>query len=252
MTTTIYGLYDPRTNVCRYVGKTAANLNERLRGHIRDAKRRKHSVRRFSWVLSLLAAGVEPVIKELEIVSYGSWQDAEKRWIARFRAEGVDLVNTTDGGDGCEGMRHSAETRAKMAESTRRVMADLAEREKRSAARKKTYEDASRRAALRAAIVASHNTPEYKAKMSAINKEIWNRPEKRKQRSDALKGRHILPEWRAKISASKLGMPRSPESIAKGAASHRGMKRSPEVRARQSAAAILREARKREAANWQS
>jgi hypothetical protein len=252
MTTYIYGLFDPRTDACRYVGKTVKPLSERLRGHVRDAIRRKHSVRRFSWVLSLLAAGVEPVIKELEVVTSGSWQDVEKRWIAKFRANGVDLVNTTYGGDGCTGMIHSEKTKTQMSISARRAQANPELRARIGAAVRKAYQDPIRRARLREILSKTHSSDEYRAKMSAISRGIWNLPERRKQRSEMFKGRKLSAEWRAKISASKTGIARSPESVAKSAAWHRGMKRSPETRARQSAAAKLREARKREAATWQS
>lgn len=246
----IYGLYDPRTDVCRYVGKTKVKLLERLKGHIRDAKRRKHSVRRFSWVLSLLAANTSPEIRELELVTEETWRDVEKQWIAKFRAAGVDLVNTTDGGDGASGMRHSAETRARISASSRLAQASPEVRAERGEILRKKYADPEMRRKMSALGKVSHNTAEYKAKASALFKEIWNRPEKRAQRSAALKGRILSPEWRAKISATKTGMKKSEAAIAKSIAWHTGRKRSPETRARMIVAANLREQRKREARIW--
>lgn len=236
MIAAIYGLFDPRTDTCRYVGKTSVHLSQRLRGHISDAKRRKHSVRRFSWVLSLLNSGVEPVIRCLEIVTSGSWQEAEKRWIAKLRADGIDLVNTTSGGDGCDGMRHSEETKARMSDSAKRVQADPAMRARISAAVKKAYADPVLRASLKEALIKSHSRPEVRAKISAANKG--------KSRRGSV-GHSVSAEAREKIGAAQRGVPQPAEAVAKTAAWHRGRKRSPETRAKQSAAALLREQRKR-------
>lgn len=234
--TSIYGLYDPRDGVCRYVGKTIKPLAERLRGHVNDARRRKHSVRRFSWVLSLLDAGVMPAIKLLEKVSDGRWADAERKWIAKFRADGIDLINTTDGGEGCDGMRHSEETRIRMSASAKRVQSDPEIKAKISASLKKAYESPERRAALSAALKKSHNRPEVRARLSAANKGKW--------RPGSI-GHVVSAEARAKIGAAQRGIPQPSDAVAKTAAWHRGRKRSAETRARQSAAAILREQRKR-------
>lgn len=242
MTIAIYGLYDPRDGACRYVGKTNGPLAQRLRVHISDARRRKHSVRRFSWVLSLDALGLAPEIRLLETVSE-AWQAAEKRWIAKFRADGADLVNTTDGGDGCDGMRHSEETKAKIRLSAKLISPEVHAR--RGAAVRLAYQNPETRERLSAALRKSHSRPEVRARLSEINKRIWNTPEARARRSKMLRGRVFTPEWRAKISASRKGQKLSPERVAQLVALHTGRKRSAETRAKMSEAAKRREAAKR-------
>lgn len=91
--TIVYVLED-ETGAVRYVGVTA-NPKERLARHIREA--RCANTRRGTWVRSLVARGVVPVLR---IVETGvDWREAEPRWIAKFRSEGCDLVNGNDGGE---------------------------------------------------------------------------------------------------------------------------------------------------------
>jgi hypothetical protein len=45
--------------------------------------------------------------------------DAERFWIVQFRALGFDLTNHTDGGDGQTGLKHTEETKARIAASVR-------------------------------------------------------------------------------------------------------------------------------------
>ncbi len=97
---TVYTLKDPRTGTIRYVGWTVKSLARRLNIHIQDAVSKPARSHRAKWILSLLSIGIRPVIDAIEQGQGDGWAQAEKRWIAKFRAEGARLVNGTDGGDG--------------------------------------------------------------------------------------------------------------------------------------------------------
>lgn len=91
----IYALSDPRGGGVRYVGK-ANDPAKRLKSHLRDARRRRTPV--YLWINRLLKAGVVPAITVLETCGVDEWPDAERRLIAKYRANG-DLLNLADGGD---------------------------------------------------------------------------------------------------------------------------------------------------------
>lgn len=104
----IYSLEDPRTGEIRYVGK-AFNLKRRLSDHICNCRR--GSSKNKSWVISLIEAGVRPVIKELEYlenVEPETWEEAERFWISTFRFYGFNLNNHDIGG--VSGKRMSPES----------------------------------------------------------------------------------------------------------------------------------------------
>jgi hypothetical protein len=98
----IYVLKNPRTQEVRYVGWTKRSINARMRDHISHA-RRKHGTHRDRWILSLLSIGLDPLVEVLESGEGAGWADAERRWIAFYRASGARLVNATDGGEGVAG-----------------------------------------------------------------------------------------------------------------------------------------------------
>ncbi len=105
----IYTLADPRNGAVRYVG-WSFKPTQRLCAHMSEAKRKvSHKGR---WILQL--GGAKPVLKIVESGTGPGWADAERRWIAHFRAEQAPLTNLTDGGEGAPGYIPSAETRAKM------------------------------------------------------------------------------------------------------------------------------------------
>lgn len=110
----IYGLKDPRTGAIRYVGKSATGL-KRPRVHksrSRDPSNKTHVA---NWIRELTALGFDYEIVVLEYLPNNTaFREAEPRWIAKLRADGYDLTNSTDGGDGIWGHRHSDETRKKM------------------------------------------------------------------------------------------------------------------------------------------
>lgn len=111
----IYTLSDPRTLEVRYVGMTTKSLDVRLGGHLRTAHLEKNH--RARWIRSLKNAGLVPVITEIEVVPVEQHAEAERRWIAAYRAQGARLVNATDGGDGTFGHKMSPEARKRISDS---------------------------------------------------------------------------------------------------------------------------------------
>lgn len=113
--TRIYALCEFPSQEPRYIGKTARSLRLRMAEHARIAKR-KPRLPAQRWLAKREREGRMVCIKWLETVDAGGdWQARERHWIAKLRAEGVPLLNLTDGGEGLSGHAPSAEHRAKIA-----------------------------------------------------------------------------------------------------------------------------------------
>lgn len=78
---------------------------------MRDRNRSYHRAR---WIAQLHRYGLRPRIVLVQEVPLSCWSEAESYWIGHFRARGCRLTNSTDGGQGTLGHRHSDEARAKM------------------------------------------------------------------------------------------------------------------------------------------
>lgn len=94
MVTYIYALVDPRDDQVRYVGKSD-KPRTRCRQHIRAA-RMGVQLPVYDWIRELLDEGLEPHQEVLEETLVNEWPEAERHWIAHFRALGADLTNVTD------------------------------------------------------------------------------------------------------------------------------------------------------------
>ena len=96
----IYGLssdIDPEN--IRYIGKTK-NIKDRLRRHLSVYGLRVDTYKN-RWIKSELLKGNKILITLLYEVGDGEdWKDIEVDWISRYRRNGYQLVNSTDGGDG--------------------------------------------------------------------------------------------------------------------------------------------------------
>jgi len=152
------------------------------------------------WISHFVKQGLSPGLVILEEVPFEQWQESERSWIAKLRAEGARLTNITEGGI-C-GPRDE-QTRAKI-----------------SAAHKGKKKPPM--------------TPETRAKIAAakIGKKRGPMPvEWRAAIGIAHKDRQFSEEHRAKLSAAKMGHPVSPEARAKIAAGHVGKKASDETKA---------------------
>ena len=100
----IYALTYPGTDYVRYVGKTVRSPRKRHKEHIAAALNNPRlPVHR--WVASLYRRGLWSCLWHLERVpETEDWAARERYWIKRFRNEGHDLLNLTEGGEGLPGM----------------------------------------------------------------------------------------------------------------------------------------------------
>lgn len=89
----IYGLYDPRTDELRYIGK-ARNSKKRLAQHLRETHRRTPV---YDWINSLRKIGIAPIVKVLSSVEEGEWEHEERRLIFESRLTAPNLLNLADG-----------------------------------------------------------------------------------------------------------------------------------------------------------
>lgn len=92
----IYGLHDPRSGICRYIGKTN-NPNKRFKDHL--CKSLGDNPHKKNWILSLRAAGLRPRLEILRTVPADGWKTWERAFIQEYRKFGFDLTNALDGGD---------------------------------------------------------------------------------------------------------------------------------------------------------
>lgn len=119
----IYYLKCPLKKIPRYVGQTVMP-QYRLNKHLsRNLERKKDH---FSNWLRLLRDNklddkIEMIIiEENESADIFKWMDErEVFWINEFREMGFDLVNHSDGGQGCKGYKHTPEALKKISESSR-------------------------------------------------------------------------------------------------------------------------------------
>lgn len=87
----IYALVCKKTGDVRYIGK-ANKPKERLKSHMRDARRRSTPL--YAWIRK----NGEP---DLVVIADGcaQWEDAERLAISFARAKGFNILNVADGGD---------------------------------------------------------------------------------------------------------------------------------------------------------
>lgn len=115
----IYGLAHPKTKRIRYVGKTVISLKARLSNHEYKARSGRTSTPIGVWIQQLQQAELRPKIVLLQ-VACGRWQDAERRWISKLKAEGARLLNAHPGGNG-------AHTRASLPKKYQRLLGKISD-----------------------------------------------------------------------------------------------------------------------------
>lgn len=116
----IYGIYDPRNRLIRYIGKTTLGVVSRWRIHKRSLIKGTHYNKRLQYLHDkLLKHGLGNLrYRVLEYCKEDNLSDLEVRWISLARKKGMDICNVSDGG-GMRGFTHSEETRRKISEAKR-------------------------------------------------------------------------------------------------------------------------------------
>jgi hypothetical protein len=177
----IYVLYDPREpDVVRYVGWTE-NVEKRKRSHVTRARNGRDKTRCGNWKRSLLRDGLEPGFRVVETGSGGDWEEAERRWIAFYRAtDAGKLTNLAEGGGGSKGC-------------TWKLTSETKERQ-RAAALGRTMSEASR------------------LKSSVAKKGKKQSPEHVAKRAAALRGKKRSPEAAARSAAGHVGLKHTEEA----------------------------------------
>jgi hypothetical protein len=233
----IYALIDPRDDRVHYVGKSSNGLQR---------PKRPHTAKCGAWQLELKTLGLSPEILILEEIADPNapgvkcwWRpgkntnalnDAERHWVAFWRAYGGMLLNETDGGVGKTGYKATPEWRAKL--KARMLKPEV--RAANSARMKKVWGSPELRAAQSARVKARMATPEARAANSASAKTRMSTPEARAANSARMKKIWGSPERRAAQSAHMKAWMATPEAqvLFKGDANP---SRRPEVRAAKSA-----------------
>ena len=101
----IYTLKHPITNEVRYVGKTI-NIQRRYKQHLYD-KRHSHKA---SWIKSLKAENLKPILTVIEECTEENWIEREKYWISQYD----NLTNLREGGGADFKRTTSEETKEKI------------------------------------------------------------------------------------------------------------------------------------------
>jgi len=209
MNTKIYVLTEPNGEI-RYVGKTSMSLLKRLGAHLSKARKYARNGHLGDWLRSILSTGHLPVISLIGEVE-GNGNKEEIAWIAYGKNEGWRLVNTTEGGEGSTGYRHTEEARKRIGIFHRG----------NTYARGHSAWNKGRKC-----------SKEECLKMSNARKGSHHSDEANKKQSERMKGHKVSAETRAKLSVATkrqiatkghpaLGHHCSDEAKAKIGAAHR-------------------------------
>lgn len=183
----IYGLLDPRTEELRYIGRSSSGLT-RPSMHWVPSKIQTDKTHKGNWIRSLLRAGLLPKITVLETFrSATPLNEAEQKWIQRWKTKGAKLTNGTIGGEGITGWKHTPEAREKIRLAL--IGRPMSEKARQTISK-----------AMRTRVVNS----DTRARMSAATKGISRprSPEHQDKLNNAQKGRTFNPEHIAKLSAA--------------------------------------------------
>jgi hypothetical protein len=231
----VYVLLDPRDGEARYVG-VSQDVRRRFNAHMSTAKRGLNMYNVTRWIGGLLKRGLTPILCVVE-TGISDWVQAEKGWIAHLKHAGCRLVNSTDGGEGTPGRRHSMEAKTKTSLALKGHPVSTETRLKLSTLLKGRKLSAGHLANVRAAAsrrIGVPRTPETKAKISASkmgHAGYFHSLEHRKKMSEWMKNRKVSAETRARLSSALMG--------------HPGVKFTLELRAKMSASLRAYHAKKR-------
>ena len=109
----IYGLKLKDSEDIKYIGYTGKTIEQRFSEHLKTTI--KGNYKNGYW-LKKYKENIEIFLIEDKISSYDEACIKEISYIKLYRELGYDLNNTTDGGEGCHGLKHSEETKERIKE----------------------------------------------------------------------------------------------------------------------------------------
>jgi group I intron endonuclease len=200
----------------RYIGICVSDPKDRWRSHCRTAL----TGRSETWLHKAIRKYGCESFTVVHIASSRTWDDAcelEKALILQHHTHGPLGYNMTDGGDGTVGHKIRPEVLLRRS-ITMKGRKPSPDRIRRSAEgnraswtperRAKASEQARERMSdpdYKANLMASHKTPEYKAKMGDKARGRKLNPEQRAKISHVQRGRKTSPETRKRMSLSQTG-----------------------------------------------
>jgi hypothetical protein len=173
MTVYIYILSDPRTGMCRYVGKSISPVF-RFRSHCC----RNGSTHRERWIKTLRASGLKPILEIVEEIPDSNdedWQLSERFWISYLKFLGFPLTNLDTGGNGGKKQSRESVEKKRLAALGRRVSEET--RLKLSRAHSGKVISQETRLKLSATLKGKGPSPEHMARLCALHKGRKNTPE---------------------------------------------------------------------------
>lgn len=172
----VYGLVDPRDMAVRYVGKSTKGL-ARAAEH-RSCVNTPERTHKANWVKKLHKLGMSYGVVVLEYCeSAEKLNEAERRWIAHSRKMlGAKLTNSTEGGEGTCGYRHTHEARKKiqLARTGQKHSMKTIEKFRRINGRKHTPETREKMRLARVGKKGRKCTPEIceKIRLAALGRKV--------------------------------------------------------------------------------
>lgn len=191
-----YILFDPRNNEPFYVGKGSGNrYNDHFAQTMRCSKNNKKLENKIKKIHQ--ETGLKPMILIInkttdEQLSFM----AEKELILKYRMDGYDLCNLTDGGEGFSGRTHTTKSKIKMSvKLTGKKHTDEAKRKIGEASIGNKYN------------IGRKASEETKKKMSDVKKGKKHSEETKKKMSEnnGMKGKKISSEQKTIISNRQKG-----------------------------------------------
>lgn len=226
-----------------YIG-SSVNLKNRWQIHCSDLRRNKHHSKRLQLAWNKYGAEafeftvIEVVLDKSALIA------REQAWIDLLRPTGRGGYNVSPTAGNCLGVKHTEETRRKVALANTGRRPSEETRKKLSAAQRGKVISPEQIAKYHETMRA--RTPEQraatKAKAAATKRAMTAEARARisEAMSSARRGSIMSDAFRDMVSARFKGKKQTPEQIAKRASAHVGAKRSEETRAKISAKAKAR------------